>query len=321
MFIERPPELAGADCSRIRFYLDFLSPCTLPAGALLRLRRPLRRAAGLAFQADSDGGRERSARLFDPSPSFDPVASRKFQKPAPPFVICPSVLAARSLDVGDRLELEVLFVGAGIPSIGDFLACLEVLGQNGLSQGEGRFEVTEAASLGLQGETRLCWRQTTRGDEAPVPDVHTLEMLLQEVGSLSPPLRLEMMTPARLVSREQVLRSPTFPQLFAFMLRRVTSMLHAHCHVELLQAPQEVEALQALAAQVKVSSAAWEWRDWREMGAGRPIETIGGTVGSLRLAGPEWENLAWVLGLGALFGIGKGAAYGAGRYGLQAEKR
>jgi hypothetical protein len=110
------------------------------------------------------------------------------------------------------------------------------------------------------------------------------------------------------------LRRPTFAQLFPFLLRRVTAQLHAYCGIEVIDDPGP---FLASAGQLS-SSSDLDWVDWRAM-TGRPdLAAVGGLVGTITLSGDALEEILWVLGLATLFGVGKGAAYGAGRIGLHA---
>lgn len=310
MIPDWPAELHGADYCRLQFSLDFNSACELRPGSMLRLRRPLRTAARRAFGHSGEDGVLRMNRLFDPELSFDPVAVKKFQKPAPPFVITSDHVAGRAIEVGDRLDLEVLFLGTGVSLIHDFLECLIALGQIGLEQGEGRFEVSEVKCPGIAGGNRTVWLQTDAGREI-VPNIHCLATYLKDDLLVHTDVRLEFVTPTRLMRGGRPLRAPGIDKLLPFMLRRVTSMLNAHCGLEVCDDPQW---LLNSASHLETVAKEWLWQDWREIGQADSNESVGGVIGRIELAGPEIGQLLWVFRLAALFGIGKGAAYGAGRF-------
>ncbi|TLM65252.1 MAG: CRISPR system precrRNA processing endoribonuclease RAMP protein Cas6 [Deltaproteobacteria bacterium] len=298
-----PAQLATAEFALIRFGLDLLSPCRLVPADLLSLRPPLLRAAGGLAPARRNG-------LLNPRPSSDPVAVRRYQKPAPPFVLRPEPRQAGDYLEGDRLDLEVLFLGTGTLAIGDLLAMLQTLGEDGLTpDGGGRFEVAQVDGLGADGTWRRLWRSTRPGDE-PVPELLLLDHWLDRHWPAPGGVVLELLTPARLVSGGRVLRRPQFRQLFPFLLRRVTSMLHAHCGLEPVDEPAR---LLETAAAVEAAWLDCRWLDWRTPAAGGDAELVGGCLGRLSLAGEGLEELLWIVLLATLFGIGKGAAYGAGR--------
>ena len=297
-----PSGLVAAEMALVRFSLDLLSPCSLELRDLLGLRRPLHAAAGNLSP-------DRRAALLAPPLSPDPAAVRRYQKPAPPFVIRPGAHLAGTHHEGDRLELEVLFLGTGSLAIGVFLRLLQTCGERGLVSGEGRFEVSAAHNQGADGKWRRFWGDAQpRGELAP--ELVPLDQWLDRAWPHSLPVIFELSTPARLVAGGRVLRRPQFHQLFPFLLRRVTSMLHAHCGLEPVSEPA------GLRDEVALVEAKWlecHWLDWREGGGGDDPESIGGCVGRLQLAGPGLENLLWIILLATLFGCGKGAAYGAGQ--------
>lgn len=227
-------------------------------------------------------------------------------------MIRPAAGLERWVDAGDRLELDVVFIGTGIDLLGDFLLCLDTLGHQGLVRGEGHFEVTDVLSVGLHGQTQTVWRQNEHWAQL-TPEINTLASYLELTLPLGGALRLDIDTPARLVHAGRLLRAPGFPQLFPFMLRRVSSMLHAHCGLEICDDPA---SLLVAARGVTPLAAAWiwqDWQDWQDLGNNPQRDNLGGLTGHLVVEGSELAQLAWVAGLCTLLGIGRGAAYGAGQ--------
>lgn len=296
-----PPALVAAEMALVRFDLELLTACTLEIEHLLGLRRLLRQAAGVLPP-------RRRANLFEPPLSDDPAALRRFQKPAPPFVIRSVETLTGDYQEGDCLQLEVLFLGTGTQTIADFMTVLQNLGAHGLASGRGRFEPGTVRSLGADGKWRS-FRRDRRETAELAPELVRLDQWLDRTWPDALPLLLELTTPTRLVAGGRALRRPHFTQLFPFMLRRVSSMLYAHCDIEPVAEPG---LLLAAAARIEAEWLESHWIDWRELDDARSAGSIGGLSGRLRLAGPELEELLWVALLATLFGIGRGAAYGAG---------
>lgn len=296
-----PPGLAAAEMAMVRFDLDLLTPCVLELENLLGLRRLLLQAAGVLPTL-------RRTALFEPPLSHDSAALRRFQKPAPPFVIRSVETLRGDHQEGDRLQLEVLFLGTGTLTIADFIVVLQNLGVYGLVSGQGRFELGKAQSQGGDGKWRPFWRDRRETAE-PVPELVRLDQWLDRNWPEALPLLLELTTPARLVAGGRVLRRPRFDQLFPFLLRRVSSMLHAHCAIEPVDEPS---VLLEAAAHLEAEWLGSRWIDWRELGSEGITDSVGGLVGRLRLNEPGLGELLWIVLLATLFGIGKGAAYGAG---------
>lgn len=296
-----PASLADAEFAEIRFGLELFSPCTLEPADLLGLRPLLHAAAGALPE-------ERRNALFSPELSRDPAALRRYQKPAPPFVLRSAPGLSGVYREGDHVELGVLFLGTGTMAIGDFLATLSTLGKSGLVRGEGHFTVDRMQCLGNDGKWHGLWH-AGRAQSELVFELLRLDQWLDHHWPTTLPVVFSLDTPTRLVAKGRVLRHPRFQQIFPFLLRRVTSMLHAHCALEPVDEPGRL-----LEAAAKVESVWLEhrWIDWRDCPMQEGQDAIGGCVGQLQLDGPELETVLWIILLATLFGVGKGAAYGAG---------
>ncbi len=94
------------------------------------------------------------------------------------------------------------------------------------------------------------------------------------------------------------------------MLRRATSMLYAHSGIEVLDDPSD---LLALVRGLRVVESKLSWHDWRPL-AGSQGLVVGGFMGEMVLEGQSLDEVFWVFAVASLFGIGKGATYGAGRF-------
>jgi hypothetical protein len=232
------------------------------------------------------------------------------QKPAPGFVLHAAANGAKELLEGDRLQVELLLLGTAVQSLADLARCLGQLGRDGLVHGDGCFEVTALELSRAAGG----WQRPAPLDQAGglVPELTRLDHWLDAQWPACTPLVLDFSSPVRLVAAGRVLRRPRFDQLFPFLLRRVTAMLHAWCGLEVVADPAPL--LEAARRSTSRWSAA-SWLDWREIDC---QEAVGGLLGTLQVDGPELDAILWVLLLATLFGVGKGAAYGAGRCRLTA---
>ena len=311
MIDDYPAELAKLDFARIRFSLELQGPCILEPVSTLGLRRALQSAARRVSAQRGDSSPHRLQDLLDPQPSFDPVAVKKFQKPAPPSVIAPLSVQTVELDAGDLLPLDVLFVGQGVTLIDEFSSLLDAIGAMGLAEGNGCFDVCLVESLGLAGSVRTLGRENA-GSKQLVPEIFSADAFLSHADWVTNRMTVQFVTPTRLIQSGRLLRRPHFADLVPFMLRRITSQCHAHAHLELIDDPRQILDL---IPQVQQVAADWEWVDWRGVGS-TSLETIGGFSGSLVIEGPGLDGLRWVISLASLLGLGKWASYGAGHYQL-----
>ena len=303
-----PEGLQHIDVVKTRFALDFISPCQLLPADFLAIGRLLRLAGRQSLDSSDDAAIQKWKILFQPPLSDDPIALRKFQKPAPAFVITMPIMHKKLFDAGDQLELEVLFLGDGIPLIHEFLRSLIHLGHLGLAAGEGRFAVAEVFSRESDHSEALAWRQNQPLETLTCP-VQPLTWLLQ-TERIARNLVVKFITPTRLMVDGKPLRKPLLTQIFPFMLRRTTSMLYAHSGIEVLDDPQY---LLEQVHQLNVAEAKLQWQDWRFL-TGRQSMAVGGFLGEMILGGQALEETYWVFAVASLLGIGKGASYGAGHF-------
>lgn len=307
------PDCKGVEFALLHFRFEFAQETRLPPQGLLQLRRELHRTARTLFALE---GNEASAQalfqaLFDPPLALDPIAQRRYQRPGPPFVLAIDPASAGDYQAGDHWELKVLFWGQGIQSAGDFARVLQALARAGFGPGIEGGELVAIETEDASGHRCQLWHEG-----------HPLQRLSPVFCELDWWLadwpqgcdwRLEFLTPARLLSAGRPLFRPNLAQLFPFVLRRVTSMCHAHCGLELLVDPSPL--LQA-AARVQVLEKSLLWTDWRSLDRGSELFDLGGLMGGLTLSGAALDELVWVLQVGSLLNLGKGSAFGAGAFRL-----
>lgn len=308
---EWPEGLQLVDIVKARFVLNFTTACQVQPADFLEVGRSLRLAGRQFLDSNDVVALRQWQALFEPPLSDDPIARRKFQKPAPAFVITTPIMQQKYFGVGDSLDLEVLFIGTGIPLIRDFLRSLIHLGNLGLVAGQGRFGVTEVFSENPDHTAGLVWRQN-ESIEAFACSVQSLAWLFRDV-RVDSRVILKFITPMRLIVDGKPLRKPGFRQVFPFMLRRVTSMLYAHAGVEVLDDPTHLLDVVQTLDEVEHKL---HWHDWYCLNKGQGA-TIGGFLGKMTLAGEAIKEVYWVFSVAALLGAGKGATYGAGRFELR----
>jgi len=298
LYPDYPPCLNQGEFALLRCGFEPLGNARVAAADLLGLRQVLRRAGSSALGP-------RAATLFDPPLSADPVVVRRHQKPAPGFVLQPQVGLAGERRAGQHLDIDLLLLGTSLAAASDFVAIMQQLAEDGLPGG-GCFELVDVCCLGPDARWRPLW-PSARPSTVLMPSLLRLDEWLEDHWPARTPLDFEFLTPVRLISGGRPLRRPRFAQLFPFMLRRVTAMLEAHCALEPVADPA---ALLQLARGIDAHWQDCKWLDWRTTADHEPV---GGLIGVLRLDGPDLQDLVWIMLLATLFGVGKGAAYGAGR--------
>lgn len=308
-----PSELQQVDMVRLVFHLRILGYADLPPLAFLRLRRELR-LAWQSLQGEIPPVTYHTLdQLLSPAEATEPRIRKQFKKPAPGFILVPDPDLQGLVEPQQRILLPAIFIGRTIRDIPLFVRLLQQLGRCGLCQGAGQFYLEEIVQQQDAGATNICW---TAGDapEKMQPQISDLAWWLQ--GRVQPVgrLRLDLVTPARLLHQGRPLFKCDFQTLFPHILRRVTAVAAWHAGIELVNDPG---ALLAAAARIHCSKASLYWQDWRSLTGEQGSQDLGGLLGSLELEGAALSELHWLLQLGSLLQVGKGASYGAGRYRIE----
>jgi hypothetical protein len=308
-----PARLARLDYARIVFQLEFTQPCELPPLALLQLRREL-----LAALKDLAGQQQKEAvaalqSVLLPPLATDPVVQRQVQKPSPPLVLSPDVSRAGPFMSKERLLLPVVFVGDGILQLDAFVLLLQALGVRGLYRGCGTFSLVTVCADAADGEPVGLWSSVDRDGRMLPPPVVPLGWWLENRPLLREPVRLTVVSPMRLITRGKPLFRPTFAELLPFIVRRINSLLVNYGAED---QGLDCRALLQHAAAVETVENTLHWRDWRRLKKAHGGQDLGGVTGHLLLRGSALADLLWLLQIGTLVNVGKGAPYGAGQYRL-----
>jgi CRISPR/Cas system endoribonuclease Cas6 (RAMP superfamily) len=130
-------------------------------------------------------------------------------------------------------------------------------------------------------------------------------------------LRINFLTPTRIVSNEKLVAAPDFQGIFRTLLRRISMLAYFHCGKEL---EVDYKGLIEHAAAVETVDRQTRWHDWERYSA-RQDERMkfGGFVGQLGFTG-DFETFHPWLKAGELVHVGKGTAFGLGRYEMMREE-
>ncbi len=302
-----PVVLQQVEYAKLYFHLEIDTYFDLPLLGLLQLRRELMQAMK-SLSVDDDISQLKQ--LLQPDLSSDPVVLRQVQKPAPALVISPDISCHGLIEPKQQLVLPVLFIGSGVRGIVPFISLLQQLEKQGLYHGSGTFKLVNIDVEDGSGSTSLFWSVGTPLSDL-TPPVNNLAWWLERQSPLSDHVDFEVMSPIRALHRGKPLFETHFSDIFPLILRRVSALVSAHAGIDLIDDPGYFFDL---ASQVKSIEKPLNWKDWRVLKSQRSTQKLGGLMGTLDLEGMALEELWWLLHLGRLFNIGKGAAYGAGQY-------
>ena len=302
--------------ARFRFQLEALEPIRLPeyAGSTWRglLGHGLRRTACVTRQPSCEGCLLMHgcvyAQVFEtpPPPGFP---SSGFSTVPHPYALAVEPRAPRHYARGEMLSLGLTLIGPAIAHVPYLIHALGFAGELGVGTDGGRFRLA------------CLERESTPGSElwdtvfrAEVGDYRQLA----PESPVPPPapelVRLRLITPLRIKRDSHFLTPRTFTP---------SDLIH-HLDVRLMRLallyggdPSAFDWKRdaELARTLEVAQRNLSWHDWtRYSSRQRTRMQMGGIIGDLVLTGPSVAPLWPALWAGQWTQVGKGTAFGLGRY-------
>ena len=303
-----PAQLERVEYIKLFFLLEFKDSFDLPPAGVLQLRRELSRAlVKMQEQADAAALARLSALLQPPLPA-DPLLRKQVQKPSPALVFTPDCTVAGPIVEGRRMVLPVLLLGSGIHALQPFIELIRELGTLGFYCNRGRFKLVRLEAEQAAGSTVPL---SFDGTAPLAPPICDLGWWLERQPQTGASLRIDLTSPLRLLRQGKPLFKASFREIFPFILRRVTGMLASHAGADNFCSPT---MLISAVGQVKELENSLRWQDWRSLQKDLGEQKLGGLMGHLLLEGEALSELLWVLQVGSLLNVGKGASFGNGQY-------
>ncbi|MBN2386025.1 MAG: CRISPR system precrRNA processing endoribonuclease RAMP protein Cas6 [Anaerolineales bacterium] len=245
------------------------------------------------------------------------------------YVMTPPLGVGESLEPGAGFDFHITLIGEAARYLPYFVLAVPETGRTGVGPGRGRFALkTIHAEHPHNGD----WTVLAEGENVvrppaqPVTHADILQAAEKFIGSLgdgSARLRLDFLTPLRVILEERLLKSPDFGVIFNHILRRLDEL--AVQHAGGMERPfEERQRLWDLAHRVRLVESRANWVDVRSGSSrtGQPT-WISGLVGPAWYTAPAevWtELLPWLL-WGEIVQVGKDTAKGNGVYRLKLESR
>jgi len=268
---------------------------------------------------------------------------------AHPFVLEPPETPAREIPAGATLELGLVLIGRAISLAPYFLAACRDMAREGLGRGRGRCRLERVLAEDPESPAGRVVYDGAADLLAPaVPVWSAAELAGQDgmrnavcgmrsgergarnggarngggaegrggEGGGGERVTLEFVTPTRLRQDADLVVKPEFATLATALLRRLSVLAETHCgHQGAIQARELLSG----AADVTVATSDLRWHDWERYSARQGTRmTLGGFLGRITFAGPlePWWRL---LRLGEVLHVGKGTAFGLGKYRMVSE--
>jgi len=301
-----PVSLNKAEYRQLYYHLQLTADVHLPRYALTQLRRELlfclRDYANASFVTALTG-------LLRPPLPDDPVLQRQVQKPAPAVIISPDPSCYGSLRAGTQIVLPVLFLGPAIHAVDDFGHLLRLVAARGIYNKSGVCCLVKIEQQESDLSLSTLWEPGT--GSATAPAICDLGWWLEQQLRPVEMVRFELLSPMRLLQQGKPIFKATFTDLFATLLRRVTSLLSQYCGIENICDDGDYAGS---ARRVEVVAERLKWRDWKLLQGDGGRQSLGGVTGDLVLSGGALADILWLLLLASRFNAGKGASFGCGQF-------
>lgn len=228
-----------------------------------------------------------------------------------PFILDLSMHSRKLYLAGDYITFGVTLVGRANDYLPYFILAFDEMGQNGLGKGRGKF-VLEAVQQVKPFNSKYVF--TAETGEVVKPDIYNGLAVFDESKNkykMIHNLELYFKTPGRFINNGQLLERMTFEALIRALLRRITWMGRFHCGVDI-----ELDYIDLIekAKTVKVLKHELKWYDWERYSRRHHSKIkMGGLAGKI-VFGEGWTEFLWLLALGEILHVGKGATFGMGRY-------
>lgn len=246
--------------------------------------------------------------IFETPPPEDSEILKKYAKIPHPFIIEPPLETKRDYKEGEELNFKLILIGKAIDYLPYFIYTFNELGNAGIGQGRGRFELV---SVKEENSGSIIYSEKDK-------TLHKFEAVVFKDRNIPAPLlTINFITPARLLFKEDLILDIEFHHIIRALLRRLSSLSYFHCGERL---EVDFKGLIEKAKEIRCKDRKLYWYDWERYSNRQKTKmSLGGFKGSITFEG-DISLFAPFLRLGEIVHIGKGTAFGLGKYEIKNKK-
>lgn len=242
----------------------------------------------------------------------DATIMRKYPFAPHPFVLIPPMDLRTEYGVNDEFSVRLTLIGRGCDYLPHFIYAMDELGRQGIGRERGQVELLSIHDAAEEKSTLFERGDTDVRNEAKTVTHADVLQRCEEIRER--PLTMVFETPTRVKSADKFLRAPDFAAMFPSLMRRCHSLAYFHCSA---RTEPDVHALLNLARGIDGQPEEVKWVPWeRYSSRQRQRMSMDGFTGMLKLP-PVPDALLPHLVWGESLHIGKGSAFGMGKYRLE----
>lgn len=251
-----------------------------------------------------------------------------------PFIIEPPLETKEIYQPGEAFDFNLILVGKAIDYLPYFVFTFEEMGRTGIGRGRGRYWLEKVLARSPQAAGQAAptepdmalydgHRRLFRGSH---PVFHFNRDVLNEVavlhkedGARDAQITLRFLTPTRLKFQNKLTSNIKFEIILRALLRRITLLSEVHCQEKLDLDYKKL--IREVGGSVRTVSSSLHWHDWERYSRRQQTKMMmGGFRGDITFAGRLNDFLPFLI-LGKYLHIGKGTAYGLGKYEIVTDRR
>lgn len=241
------------------------------------------------------------------------------QKYAPhPFILEPPLENKSEYKRGECIDFRVSLIGQCIDLLPYFILAFDILGQRGIGRKingrRGQCLLEEVESINAQGESKIVYMGESQNLSDSYYTITEDEIRKAAQCIITDTVALEFLTPTRIKVGGKFQDCIDFEMLIRSLLRRIFMLSYFHCSHD----PDiDYTGLVARAREnARVLKRDLKWYDWsRYSSRQRSRHFMGGIIGKMAFKG-NLEEFMPLLFMGEYIHIGKGTAFGLGKYAI-----
>uniref|UniRef100_A0A7C6A8Q7 CRISPR system precrRNA processing endoribonuclease RAMP protein Cas6 n=1 Tax=candidate division WOR-3 bacterium TaxID=2052148 RepID=A0A7C6A8Q7_UNCW3 len=231
------------------------------------------------------------------------LVMRKYEKIPHPFLIEPPLATKTEYNPGDSLSFNLILFGKAIDFLPYFIYSFELMAEKGLGKGRGRLvvqSVNQGRNIIYDGVTKNLKGKTKEQ-----------ELKIQQPRKSVKQIRLEFLTPLRIIYQGRLAQSLDFHILVRNLLRRIGLLSYFHS-----DQPFKIDFANLInqAMKVKTQMASFKTLDWvRYSSRQERLIKMDGIVGEVTYQGDLTQFIPY-LEIGEKVHLGKGTTFGLGKF-------
>jgi CRISPR-associated endoribonuclease Cas6 len=255
--------------------------------------------------------------IFETPPPADTVVMRKYEAAPHPFVIEPPFERKRVYRPGEELPFGLVLIGKAIDYLPYFIYTFDELGKTGIGKGRGKFELKTVRSQESSVRSEKPEGETIYDSASKTLQHFTAIDLPLDAkptrGRKKSSLTLSFLTPTRISYSGSLTLDIEFHTIIRNLLRRISLLSYFHGASNGIPAFDFKGTIEKAKA-VETVDKSVRWYDWERYSTRQEQRiNMGGFVGEITFEG-DLRPFMPLIKAGEVLHMGKGTAFGLGRY-------